>query len=37
MARLRKEGIETQIGYYALSEQNAFKNQNVFLSDNLEK
>ena len=35
MTKLKKKGIETQIGYYALSEQNAFKNQNVFLSDNL--
>ena len=35
MTKLKKKGIETQIGYYALSEQNAFKNRNVFLSDSL--
>ena len=35
--KLREKGIETQIGYYALSEQNAFKNcKNISYSSNLE-
>ena len=35
--KMRKDGIETQIGYYALSEQNAFrKNKNVSVSRTLQ-